>query len=87
MSTVLHPSVLLVQVLADAEVDPEIEESLTPGWVGALVIIGLIVITVLLWLSMRRQFGKIRFEERAEDDGDDGAPQDGSDDRSGTRPS
>jgi hypothetical protein len=79
MSTVLHPSVLLGQVIADADLDPEIEENLTPGWVGALVIIGLIVITVLLWLSMRRQFRKIRFEE--DRSADDATPAAGEDDR------
>ncbi|WP_148572780.1 hypothetical protein [Nocardioides caldifontis] len=76
MSPLLHLPVHLSVVLSD-ELDPEVEENLTPGWVGALVILGLIVITVLLWLSMRRQFRKIRFEEdgpegRSEPEGTDG---------------
>jgi hypothetical protein len=63
MSPLLPLSVLLsVPGLSD-ELDPEIEENLTPGWVGAIVILALIVVTVLLWLSMRRQFRKIRFDQ------------------------
>jgi hypothetical protein len=58
MSPLLNLSVFLSD-----ELDPEIEENLTPGWVGALVILGLIAVTILLWLSMRRQFRKIRFDQ------------------------
>jgi hypothetical protein len=75
MSTLLHLSVLLALPAWSDEVDPEIEENLTPGWVGALVIVGLIVVTVLLWLSMRRQFRKIRFDQdETPDEPDRGAP-------------
>ncbi len=81
MSALLHPSVVLYAVLADADVDPEVEEKLTPGWIGAFVIVGLIVVTVLLWLSMRRQFGRIRFpeqdQEQQDGDGDGGGDGDG----------
>jgi hypothetical protein len=69
MSPLLHLSALVAPVLSD-DLDPKIEENLTPGWVGAIVIVGLMAVTVLLWLSMRRQFRKIRFE----DDGTDGTP-------------
>ena len=80
MSPLLHLSVLASQLLTDTDVDPEIEKKLTPGWIGAGVIVGLMLVTVLLWLSMRRQFRKIRFDEH---DGD--GPVAG-DDRSGNRP-
>ena len=72
MSAALHISGLVARVLSDGDVDPEIEERLTPGWVGAIVIVGLIVVTVLLWLSMRRQFGKIRFDEESGDEPEGG---------------
>ncbi len=71
MSPLLHLSALVSPVLSD-DLDPKIEENLTPGWVGALVIVGLIVVTVLLWLSMRRQFGKIRFDDEAGDEPEGG---------------
>jgi hypothetical protein len=67
MSTFLHVATVVL-LGADDELDPEIEQNLTPGWVGAIVIVGLMVVTVLLWLSMRRQFRKIRFEEEATPD-------------------
>ena len=35
-----------------------------PGWVAFVVVVALCVVTVLLWLSMRKQLGKIRFEEQ-----------------------
>jgi len=78
MSTLLHVATLVL-LEADDKVDPEIEENLTPGWVGALVILGLIAITILLWLSMRRQFRKIRFEE--DRPADEATPGAGEDDR------
>ena len=35
-----------------------------PGWVAFVVVVALCVVTTLLWLSMRKQLGKIRFEEQ-----------------------
>jgi hypothetical protein len=84
MSAALHLYGLVTRVLADGDVDQEIEERLTPGWVGALVIVGLIVVTVLLWLSMRRQFGKIRFDDESGDESERGdEPRDEAPGRSG----
>jgi hypothetical protein len=40
------------------------------GWVGFAVFIGLLVAVVLLWLSFRKQLGKIDFEEKPEDSAD-----------------
>jgi len=34
-----------------------------PGWLGFGMFLALAVATVLLWLSMRRQLKKVRFEE------------------------
>jgi hypothetical protein len=82
MSAALHLSGLVTRVLVDGDLDPEVEERLTPGWVGALVILGLIVITVLLWVSMRRQFGKIRFD----DSGDEPQGRDETRDEGPSRP-
>jgi hypothetical protein len=82
MSALLHLSVLVSPLLSD-ELDPEIEENLTPGWVGAIVILGLMVVTVLLWLSMRRQFRKIRFDEDATPDEPGAAARDEADGSNG----
>ena len=35
-----------------------------PGWVALVIVLVLCVVTVLLWLNMRKQLGKIRFEEQ-----------------------
>ena len=35
-----------------------------PGWVAFVVVVALCVATTLLWLNMRKQLGKIRFEEQ-----------------------
>ena len=35
-----------------------------PGWVALVLVLLLGVATTLLWLNMRKQLGKIRFEER-----------------------
>ena len=40
------------------------------GWVAFAVFIGLIVAVVLLWLSFRKQLGKIDFEEEPKDSTD-----------------
>ena len=53
---------------------PEANE-VTPGWIFAAVFIGLFAVTILLWLSMRKQLKKIRFDENpsspADRDSDD----------------
>ncbi len=35
-----------------------------PGWVALVVVLVLCVVTALLWLNMRKQLGKISFEEK-----------------------
>jgi hypothetical protein len=40
-----------------------------PGWLGFGMFLALAVATVLLWLSMRRQLKKVRFEEEPLPDG------------------
>ena len=59
------PAALLASAAVAARLlDPvPAPEDVTPGW-GALVLFAsLFVVTTLLWLSMRKQLGKIRFEE------------------------
>ena len=56
---------LLVSMVDDV---PEPDE-VTPGWVYFVVFMGLLLATVVLWLSMRKQLKKVRFEE--EPDGTD----------------
>jgi hypothetical protein len=44
--------------------DPPSVSEINPGWVATVVVVTLCVVTVLLWLNMRKQLGKIRFEEK-----------------------
>jgi len=37
-----------------------------PGWVALVIVLILCVVTTLLWLSMRRHLGRIRFDEDAD---------------------
>ena len=70
MTSLLTDSVLTVLVPLLDEV-PEAKDVHT-GWFYVLVFFGLIAATVLLWLSMRKQLKKIRFEEQpAAKNGDD----------------
>ncbi len=63
-AAVLDPVLVLLPAL-----DPvPAPEDVTPGWVAVLVVVGLIVVTVLLWFSMRKQLGKIRFDEGSDTD-------------------
>ncbi len=43
--------------------DPPSVSDITPGWVALAIVVALCVVTALLWLNMRKQLGKIRFEE------------------------
>ena len=70
MTSLLTDSVLTVLVPLLDEV-PEAKD-VNAGWFYVLVFFGLIAATVLLWLSMRKQLKKIRFEEQpATKNGDD----------------
>ena len=62
MTSLLSVPVLLsIQVpLVDKTPDPE---DVAPGWIYAIVLFGLFAVTILLWLSMRKQLGKIHFRE------------------------
>lgn len=41
-------------------------EDVRPGWTALLIVLGLAVVTVLLWLNMRKQLGKIKFDDGSE---------------------
>ncbi len=61
ISLLSAPVLLSIQVpLADETPDPA---DVAPGWIYAIVLFGLFAVTILLWLSMRKQLGKIRFKE------------------------
>ncbi len=68
-------SVLVALQVALAGVRRALDESpaaedIKPGWIALALVIGLGVATVLLWLSMRKRLGKIRFEDRSRPGGD-----------------
>ncbi len=54
-------------------------EDVKPGWILAAVTIGLAVVSVLLWWSMRSRIGKVKFSDdtgdRADPRGQSGAGQ------------
>lgn len=66
---------LLLLLLPGLAVDPVPDESeVGTGWVAAVVVGGLLLATVLLWFSMRKQLRKVEARRRAEEDtGDTGA--------------
>ena len=51
----------LVQLAVDVEPD---RADIKPGWVALVIVLVLCVVTALLWLNMRKQLGKIRFDEK-----------------------
>jgi hypothetical protein len=69
-------ALLLDPVLAVASLlDPVPEPAdVRPGWGATLLVVALIVATVLLWFSMRKQLGRIRFKEEPDANDDASAP-------------
>jgi hypothetical protein len=57
-------STVLVPLLDDVPMPSEVK----PGWLALGLVVTLCAVTVLLWLSMRKQLGRIHFDE--EPDGD-----------------
>ena len=64
--------------LASNVPDPE---DIKPGWIYAVVFFALCGVTVLLWLSMRKQLGKVRFGEESSST-DASTPADAADEAS-----
>ena len=56
----------LLTVLVPLLDDVPQPEDVSPGWIYAAVIIGLFAVTILLWLSMRKQLKKIDFDDGSE---------------------
>ncbi|MPZ94496.1 MAG: hypothetical protein GEU96_06135 [Propionibacteriales bacterium] len=56
-------------------VDPD---KVKPGWLGLFVVLGLAVLTVLLWRSMNHQLKKVDFEEPPADSEADDTSVDGT---------
>ena len=52
-------------------------EDVNAGWWYVVVFFGLIAATLLLWLSMRKQLKKIRFDEDPSDEADRDADDQG----------
>ena len=49
--------------LAEIDEAPAPSE-IKPGWVALVIVLSLAVVTALLWLNMRKQLGKIDFQEK-----------------------
>ncbi len=56
----VDPVLAMLVRLGDAVPEPD---DVTPGWVYPVIFFALFAVTILLWLSMRKQLKKIRFEE------------------------
>jgi hypothetical protein len=67
-----HEAALL---LAGALDDVPAPEDVRPGWIALGSFLLLAFVTVLLWLSMRKQLGKIRFDEEDGSGDEPSAPQ------------
>lgn len=66
----------LAQVLLENLDEVPAPEDVRPGWIALGSFLLLAAVTVLLWLSMRKQLGRIRF-----DDSDAAAPGDAPSER------
>ena len=61
---VLIPLVALATLVRAEELDGvPLESEVHPGWGLFLVVVGMIVAALLLWRSMRKQLGRIDFED------------------------
>ena len=56
-----HASSVLARLSVD---DAPAPSEIKPGWVALVIVLTLCVVTGLLWLNMRKQLGKINFEEK-----------------------
>ena len=70
VATVLGALGVVLELVLRAVDAPPAAEDIKPGWIALVTVIALGVATVLLWLSMRKRLGKIRFEDRPRSDGD-----------------
>ncbi len=62
-SVVMDPvATALVRLLDEVPTASDVN----PGWIAVGVIGALFVATQLLWLSLRRQIGRIRFDEKTD---------------------
>ena len=55
-------------------------DEVRPGWVSTALMLSLIAVTVLLWFSLRKQLGKVKFDEDADREpeaGDSEGPESG----------
>ncbi len=75
--TLVHAASAFLASLPDGAPDPA---DVKPGWIALGVFVLLFVATILLWLSMRRQLGKISFDDGVDRSAPDtripGVPQD-----------
>ena len=58
---------ILTHVAAGADGAASGRTGVGPGWVAFVVVVALCVATTLLWLNMRKQLKKIRFDEVPDD--------------------
>ena len=73
MSTLWSTSSMVLATALDPVPEPE---DVNPGWIALIVVVALVSVTVLLWLSLRKQLRKVNVDDspaadpRADDDRD-----------------
>jgi hypothetical protein len=70
MTRLLTVSESLLPTLVSLSDEAPAAEDVNTGWWYVLVFFGLLAATVLLWLSMRKQLKKIRFDEKPKESAD-----------------
>ena len=60
----MNTAVMITGLVRLGEAALPADDDIKPGWVAFGIVVALCVATTLLWLNMRKQLGKIRFEEK-----------------------
>ena len=78
MSSLLSTSWVVLANALDPVPEPE---DVNPGWIALIVVVALVAVTVLLWLSLRKQLRKVKVEDDSPADAppDLGVPADDQD--------
>ena len=63
MSVLATMTALAAEAARLSEVNAPDPADVKPGWVALVIVLALGVVTTLLWLNMRKQLGKVDFEE------------------------
>ena len=60
MSSLLNTSWVVLANALDPVPEPE---DVNPGWIALIVVVALVAVTVLLWLSLRKQLRRVKVDD------------------------